>query len=50
VRLSQSNLLRLRMPIPENDVQYVHVGDQMQVRVDAIGRSLPARSCALRAT
>jgi RND family efflux transporter MFP subunit len=39
VRLSQSGLLRLRMPIPENDVQYVHVGDPMQVRVDAIGRS-----------
>jgi RND family efflux transporter MFP subunit len=39
VRLSQSGLLRLRMPIPENDVQFVHVGDQMQVRVDAIGRS-----------
>ena len=40
VRLSQSGLLRLRMPIPEDDVQYVHVGDPMQVRVDAIGRSL----------
>jgi RND family efflux transporter MFP subunit len=39
VRLSQSGLLRLRMPIPENDVQFVHAGDQMQVRVDAIGRS-----------
>ncbi|HEY1901478.1 MAG TPA: efflux RND transporter periplasmic adaptor subunit [Terracidiphilus sp.] len=39
VRLSQSGLLRLRMPIPENDVQFVHVGDPMQVRVDAIGRS-----------
>src|ERR1700678_978754 len=36
VRLSQSGLLRLRMPIPENDVKYVHIGDQMQVRVDAI--------------
>jgi multidrug efflux pump subunit AcrA (membrane-fusion protein) len=39
VRLSQSGLLRLRMPIPENDVQFAHVGDPMQVRVDAIGRS-----------
>jgi RND family efflux transporter MFP subunit len=39
VRLSQSGLLRLRMPIPENDVQFVHIGDPMQVRVDAIGRS-----------
>jgi RND family efflux transporter MFP subunit len=39
VRLSQSNLLRLRIPVPEDDVKYVHAGDQLQVRVDAIGRS-----------
>jgi RND family efflux transporter MFP subunit len=43
VRLSQSGLLRLRMPIPENDVKYVHIGDQMQVRVDAIGRSFTGK-------
>lgn len=43
VRLSQSGLLRLRFPIPENDVQYVHVGDPMQVRVDAIGRSFTGK-------
>jgi RND family efflux transporter MFP subunit len=43
VRLSQSGLLRLRMPIPENDVQFVHIGDPMQVRVDAIGRSFTGR-------
>jgi RND family efflux transporter MFP subunit len=43
VRLSQSGLLRLRMPIPENDVQYVQVGDPMQVRVDAIGRSFTGK-------
>ncbi len=43
VRLSQSDLLRLRMPIPENDVQYVHIGDPMQVRVDAIGRSFTGK-------
>lgn len=39
VRLSQSNLLRLRIPVPEEDVRYVQSGDQLQVRVDAIGRS-----------
>lgn len=39
VRLSQSNLLRLRIPVPEDDVKYVRAGDQLQVRVDAIGRS-----------
>ncbi len=43
VRLSQSGLLRLRMPIPENDVQFVHIGDSMQVRVDAIGRSFTGK-------
>jgi RND family efflux transporter MFP subunit len=43
VRLSQSGLLRLRMPIPESDVQFVHLGDQMQVRVDAIGRSFTGK-------
>ena len=43
VRLSQSGLLRLRMPIPENDIQFVHIGDPMQVRVDAIGRSFTGK-------
>jgi RND family efflux transporter MFP subunit len=43
VRLSQSGLLRLRMPIPENDVRYVHIGDPMQIRVDAIGRSFTGK-------
>ncbi len=43
VRLSQSGLLRLRMPIPEDDVRYVHIGDPMQVRVDAIGRTFTGK-------
>ncbi len=43
VRLSQSGLLRLRMPIPEDDVQFVHIGDPMQVSVDAIGRSFTGK-------
>jgi len=40
VKLSQSDLLRLRVPVPEDAVRYVHEGQNMQVRVDAIGRSL----------
>ncbi|MGD0445771.1 MAG: efflux RND transporter periplasmic adaptor subunit [Edaphobacter sp.] len=40
VKLSQSDLLRLRVPVPEDAVRYVHVGQSMQVRVDAVGRSL----------
>jgi RND family efflux transporter MFP subunit len=43
VRLSQSSLLRLRVPVPEDDVQYVHAGDQLEVRVDAINRSFTGK-------
>jgi RND family efflux transporter MFP subunit len=43
VRLSQSSLLRLRIPVPETDVRYVHDGDELQVRVDAIGRSFTGK-------
>jgi RND family efflux transporter MFP subunit len=43
VRISQSNLLRLRIPVPEDDVKYVHAGDLLQVRVDAIGRSFTGK-------
>jgi len=43
VRLSQSSLLRLRIPVPEDDVKYVHVGDTLQVRVDAINRSFDGK-------
>jgi RND family efflux transporter MFP subunit len=43
VRLSQSNLLRLRIPVPEDDVRFVHEGDQLQVRVDAINRSFTGK-------
>jgi RND family efflux transporter MFP subunit len=43
VRISQSSLLRLRVPVPENDVRFVHVGDELDVRVDAIGRSFTGK-------
>lgn len=43
VRISQSSLLRLRIPVPEDDVRYVHPGDEVQVRVDALGRSLAGK-------
>jgi RND family efflux transporter MFP subunit len=43
VKLSQSDLLRLRVPVPEDDVRYVHVGDTMQVYVGAIGRSFTGK-------
>lgn len=43
VRISQSGLLRLRMAIPEADVQYVHVGDPIQIRIDALSRSIAGK-------
>lgn len=43
VRLSQSTLLRLRLPVPEDDVRYVHIGDMVTVRVDAVNRSLTGK-------
>jgi RND family efflux transporter MFP subunit len=43
VRLSQSTLLRLRLPVPEEDVRYVHDGDQVMLRIDAVNRSLAGK-------
>jgi RND family efflux transporter MFP subunit len=43
VKLAQSGVLRLRMPVPEDAVRYVKVGDTMQVRVDALDRSFTGR-------
>jgi RND family efflux transporter MFP subunit len=43
VRLSQSALLRLRVPVPESDIRFVHDGDELTVRVDAVGRSLTGK-------
>jgi RND family efflux transporter MFP subunit len=43
VRLSQSSLLRLRVPVPEDDVRFIKVGDPVSVRVDAIGRSFTGK-------
>lgn len=38
VRLAQSDVLRLRMPIPERDVPLVHVGSHVHVHVQATGQ------------
>ncbi len=43
VKLSQSDVLRLRLPVPEDDVQYVHEGDEVQVRVDAVNRTFTGK-------
>ncbi len=39
VKLAQSGVMRLRLPVPESYVRYVHVGDTVQLRVDSLGRS-----------
>lgn len=43
VKLSQSDLLRLRLPVPEDSVRYIHQGDPVQVRVDAVGRTFTGK-------
>ncbi|MHB1698514.1 MAG: efflux RND transporter periplasmic adaptor subunit [Acidobacteriaceae bacterium] len=39
VKLSQSDLLRLRLPVPEDAVSYIHEGEEVNVRVDAVNRT-----------
>jgi RND family efflux transporter MFP subunit len=43
VKLSQSDILRLRVPVPEDAVRYIHVDDPMQISVDALGRSFTGK-------
>jgi RND family efflux transporter MFP subunit len=40
VKLSESSLLRLRLPVPEDAVSYIHEGAEVNVQVDAIHRTL----------
>jgi RND family efflux transporter MFP subunit len=40
VKLSQSDLLRLRLPVPEDAVRFIHEGSLVNVRVDAVNRTL----------
>ncbi len=40
VRLAQSELLRLRMPVPASDVDYMHIGDPAVVQVQATGETI----------
>lgn len=43
VRLSQNNLLRLMLPVPESDVPLIHNGETVQVSVPSIGENFPGR-------
>lgn len=43
VRIAQSDILRLRMPVPESDVDFIHVGSEVRVRIQATGRRLTGK-------
>jgi RND family efflux transporter MFP subunit len=43
VKLSENRLLRLVLPVPESAVPTVHVGQQVEVRVPSLNRSLPGK-------
>jgi RND family efflux transporter MFP subunit len=43
VQVAESDLLRLRMPVPESDVPYIQVGGDVQVKVNANGRTFTGK-------
>jgi len=43
VKLSQDDLFRLVIPVPESDVRYIHVGDPVEVRIPSLNRSFPGK-------
>jgi RND family efflux transporter MFP subunit len=43
VQLSENNLLRLILPVPESAVTRVHVGETVEVRVSSLGRTFQGR-------
>jgi RND family efflux transporter MFP subunit len=40
VRLSDENLYRLVIPVPESDVKYIHIGDPVDVRVSSTDKTV----------
>ena len=43
VRLSQDDLFRLVIPVPESYVRYIRVGDRVDVRVPSLNRTFPGK-------
>jgi len=43
VRLSEDDLFRLVIPVPESSVRYIGVGDAVEVSVPALSRSFPGK-------
>ena len=43
VKLSQDDLFRLVIPVPESYVRYIHVGDPVDVRVPSLNKTFPGK-------
>jgi RND family efflux transporter MFP subunit len=43
VRLSEDDLFRLVIPVPESYVRYIHIGDPVSVTVPALNRTFPGK-------
>ena len=43
VQVAQSDLLRLRMPVPESDVPYIQTDGEVQFKVNATGRTFTGK-------
>jgi len=43
VKLAQSDLLRLRMPVPEEDVPFIKTGGDVQIKLQATGRTFSGK-------
>lgn len=43
VQVAQSDMLRLRMPVPESDVPYIQTGGEVQIKVNATGRTFTGK-------
>ena len=43
VKLSEDDLYRLVIPVPESSVRYIRVGDPVDVRVPSLNRSFPGK-------
>jgi RND family efflux transporter MFP subunit len=43
VRLSQNQLFRLTIPVPESYVRFIHIGDPVTVRVSSLNREFPGK-------
>ncbi len=43
VKLSQDNLFRLVIPVPESYVKFIHIGDSVSVNVPSLSRTFPGK-------